>query len=81
MGMINEVKQAFIDNIQEYPSKETVDISLGIIMVIMEPEDIYSMLLDIYTHEDIEDNELDKYIKDAALFYREVSKPLQSWIK
>lgn len=74
MGMINEVKQAFIDNIQEYPSKETVDISLGIIMVIMEPEDIYSMLLDIYTHEDIEDNELDKYIKDAALFYREYHK-------
>ena len=27
MGMINEVKQAFIDNIQEHPSKETVDIS------------------------------------------------------
>ena len=25
MGMINEVKQAFIDNIQEHPSKETVD--------------------------------------------------------
>ena len=76
MGMINEVKQAFIDNIQEHPSKETVDISLCIIMVIMEPEDIYSMLLDIYTHEDIEDNELDKYIKDAVDFYREVSKPL-----
>ena len=48
MGMINEVKQAFIDNIQEHPSKETFDISLGIIMVIMEPEDIYEMLMDIY---------------------------------
>lgn len=76
MGMINEVKQAFIDNIQEYPSKETVDISLGIIMVIMEPEDIYEMLMDIYMQNYIEDDELDKYVKEAALFYREVSKPL-----
>lgn len=76
MGMINEVKQAFIDNIQEYPSKETVDISLGIIMVIMEPEDIYEMLMDIYMQNYIEDEDVDKYIKEAALFYREVSKPL-----
>ena len=74
MGMINEVKQAFIDNIQEHPSKETVDISLGIIMVIMEPQDIYE-------GNYIEDEDVNKYIKDAALFYREVSKPLQSWIK
>lgn len=81
MGMINEVKQAFIDNIQEHPSKETVDISLGIIMVIMEPEDIYEMLMDIYIQNYIEDEDVNKYIKDAALFYREVSKPLQSWIK
>lgn len=77
MGMINEVKQAFIDNIQEHPSKETVDISLGIIMVIMEPEDIYEMLMDIYMQNYIEDDELDKYIKEAALFYHEVSKPLK----
>lgn len=76
MGMINEVKQAFIDNIQEHPSKETVDISLGIIMVIMEPEDIYEILMDIYMQNYIEDDELDKYVKEAALFYREVSKPL-----
>lgn len=44
--------------------------------VIMEPEDIYEMLMDIYMQNYIEDDELDKYVKEAALFYREVSKPL-----
>ena len=51
-------------------------LSLGIIMVIMEPEDIYEMLMDIYMQNYIEDEDVDKYIKEAALFYREVSKPL-----
>lgn len=42
----------------------------------MEPEDIYEMLMDIYMQNYIEDEDVDKYIKEAALFYREVSKPL-----
>lgn len=74
MGILKNIQEAFVNNVNEYKSKEVIDASLGIMLAIMEPSDIYEMLMDIYMQNYIEDDELDKHVKEAALFYREYHK-------
>lgn len=48
MGILKNIQEAFVNNVNEYKSKEVIDASIGIMLAIMEPSDIYEMLMDIY---------------------------------